>query len=584
VSLWRERLILAGLIALAIAALVTLPASSRPTTAPAAWDGEPQFSQERAWADVVTLATRFPRRWSGGPDRHDAAEWVAATLAGMGLDVRRETFGAHLGPRDPVTLENVWGVSPGTERPDEIVVVIGNYDMAPTSFQAASDTAGHVGTILELARLLSATAHRRTFIFVFPDGEEWGMLGARHFVQTFPGRERLTAALSIEDLDVGRFAALGIDATGQFRGFAPFWLRGLAADAARREGARTDEVGPVFEWLQRSLLVSRTDQGPFLAAGVQAIDLAGRSDDLALKSAVYHLPTDTIEKMRPESVLAYGRVQERIVRGLDALPSIPRASGYYLRLAPDRVVPALPLAVRQGFVFLPLAVAVVLRRRRLGPIRHALAAESLRCGLVLAVLLIWVGTIKVLPLLAVMPRYTVYPPPPRHPLLTTVLVLPILVSAAVLASAAVVTMIVLRRVNGGEMDSVHAGRRATALLVWLLAVSLVALYDNPFAAVTFLLLPAVLWLWISPGRSAVGRAVNGLLVLLGFVVVVMLFVQYGADLRIGGYILWYVFMALAYGQFTTLQIVLTFATLAVGLRLLALATVGRVAAVPTASP
>jgi hypothetical protein len=65
-------------------------------------------------------------------------------------------------------------------------------------------------------------------------------------------------------------------------------------------------------------------------------------------------------------------------------------------------------------------------------------------------------------------------------------------------------------------------------------------------------------------------------VLLGFTVVVLLFVQYAADLRIGGYILWYVFMALAYAQFTPLQIILTFATLAVGLRLLAVAALGRV--------
>jgi hypothetical protein len=355
--------------------------------------------------------------------------------------------------------------------------VVGNYDMAPTSFQAASDTAGHVGTILELARLVSAAPHRRTFLFLFVDGEEWGMLGARHFARTFAARSRITVALSIEDLDVGRFTALGIDATGQSRGFAPFWLRELAADAARREGVRTDEVGPLFERLQRSLLVSRTDQGPFLAVGVPAIDLAGRSDDLNLKSAVYHLPADTIEKMR------------------------------------------------------------------------------------------------------------MYPPPPRHPLLTTALPLPLLVSAvALIAAAAAATAPIRMRGGLGRMDPTHAARRVTAALSWLLILGIVGLYDNPFGAVTFLLLPGVLWIWISPGRRRLRRTANAGLALLGFVVVVLLFVQYAADLRIGPYNLWYVFMALAYAQFTPLQIMLTFATLAVALRLLALGTVGRIEPAATAPP
>jgi Peptidase family M28 len=569
-----------ALILIAIGGLITLPGAARPAAAPEAWDGTPQFSMERGWADVAVLATRFPRRWSGGPDRPAAAEWIAAALRRMGLDVWRDTFPAHLGARAPAVLENVWAISPGTERAGEIVVVVGNYDMAPTSIQAASDTAGHVGTILELARLMATAPHRRTFLFLFPDGEEWGMLGARHFVRTFPERGRIVVALSIEDLDVGDLAALGIDGSGQFRGFAPYWLRGLAADAARLEGVRTDEVSPAFEWVQRSLSVSSTDQGPFLAAGIQAIDLAGRSDDTALKRIVYHLPDDTIEKMRPESVLAYGRIQERILRTLDALPVIPRASDYYLRTAPGRIVPPLPLAIRQMLVFLPLAAALFLRPGGWAGMRPAFAVESLRVTLVFLVLLALVGALKLLPVVGALPRYALYPPPPRHPLLTAPQAVPLLIAALALIGLSVAARAVLRRAPGGrhEMDAHATSKRVAVLLLWLLAVALIALADNPFGAVMFLTLPAVLWIWISPDPAPLRRTANGLLVLGGFLVVALLFAQYGATLRVGGYIFWYVFLALAYAQFTPLQIVLTCATLAVGIRLLALATLGRVRA------
>ena len=564
---WPRALVLILFSAVTVGLLVSLPRFARPYTGPAAWDGAVQFSGERAWADVVTLATRFPRRWSGGPDRQAAADWLADGLKTMGLEVHRETFAGWVGESHPVTLENVWAVSPGTDRRDEIIVLAGNYDMVPTSVQAASDTAGHVGTILELARLLSAAPHRRTLVVVFPDGEEWGMLGARRFVRTFPQRARIVAAISIEDLDAGVLAALGIDGIGQFRGFAPMWLRALAADAAAREGYRTDEVSALFEWIQRSLLVSSTDQGPFLERGIPAIDLAGRADDAALKARVYHLPDDTIEHMRPGSVLAYGRIQERIVRALDAMPAVPRESSVYLRLGPERVVPFGWLLVIQVLAFAPLAAAVLFRVRQ-GALRGmSVIRELVRVGIVLVVLLLWVDVVKLLPFLGLLPRYSLYAPPPRHPLLTTVAWPPVLVSAAVLVAAALLAGRFLRPLR--DPAGVRSTTLVSTLLVCLAALVVVALAHNPFGAVTFLLLPALLWIWIRPHASLIGRIINAGLVGLAFIVVVLLFMQFAVSLRLGRHIVWYVFLAIAYAQFTLPQIVLSFATLAVAIRLLA---------------
>jgi hypothetical protein len=190
--------------------------------------------------------------------------------------------------------------------------------------------------------------------------------------------------------------------------------------------------------------------------------------------------------------------------------------------------------------------------------------------------------VKLLPGIGALPLYALYPPPPRHPLLTAPQAIPLLIAAAVLIGLALTARAALRRLPGElagdpfEMEADLAAGRVTILLLWLLGVAVVALAANPFGAVTFLALPAVLWIWVVPGRGSVRRAVNGLLVLAGFLVVGLLFAQYAATLRLGGYIFWYVFLALAYAQFTPLQIVLTCATLAVGIRLLALGTLGRV--------
>lgn len=568
---WRERVVVFALMLSAVYVLFWVPFGRQEYRGPDAWNGEPAFVGGRAWADVQTLAVRFPRRWSGSPDRHAAADWLAGILNEIGLEVHRETFSAALGQSERVLLENVWGVSRGSKRSEEIVVALGNYDMAPTSFQAASDTAGHVGTVLELARVIHASPHRRTFVFFFPDGEEWGMLGARHFARTFADRERIVAALSIEDLDPGRFRALGIDGIGQFSGYAPMWLRSLAADAAAREGYPTEDVPPVFEWLQRAVLVSSTDQGPFLGAQIPAIDLAGRTHDQALKDAVYHMPSDTIEKIRPDAVLAFGRIQERIIRAIDSMAEVPRESDVYLRLDARQIVSGGGVSVPQVLVFGPLVASLVFRMRR-GVTRDAFVRETIMLAGLLAVLLVWLAAVKLLPGAGLMPRYELYPPPPRHPLLTSVLWLPVLASAAVLAAVGWIAHRALLTTRWSkEGDSNQAG--ITVPLVWLLVVAGVGLIDNAFAAVTFLLLPSFLWIWIPPASGRFSRVVSALLVAVGFAVVAQLFVQYATvNLRIGWYILWYMFMAIAYGQFTLLRIVLALATVAIALRLLARGT------------
>lgn len=566
----------------AVAALAGVGVFGHAIQHPPAWTGEPSFSSNRAWTFAETLAVRFPRRWSGSPDRAAAADWLAQTLSALGLEVHRDVFPAALGAATPVALENVWGVSRGRERADEIIVALGNYDMAPTSLQAASDTAGHVGTLVELARVIHGDPHRRTFVFLFPDGEEWGMLGARRFARTYPDRAKIAAAFSIEDLDVGLMRALGIDGIGQFRGFAPMWMRGLAADAARLEGVPVEEVPPLFEWLQRSVLVSFTDQGPFLDAGIPAVDLAGRTADLALKDAVYHLPGDTMDHMRLEAFRAYGRIQERILRAVDALPEVPRASGFYLRLGPDRIVPAAPLAAVQIGVFLPLAVVVVSRMRaahshavrirrphawRPGPGMTPFVAESRALASMFALFAAGLALVKSLPILGLIRAYELYPPPPRHPELTDV---PAAAIAAGVLIAAAVVWLLWRWVREAAPAAAGPGAPVAAALLWLSVVAAVALADNPFGAVTFLLLPGLLWIWPHPTQSRVRRLGNGLLIALGFMPIVLLLVQYARVLQIGPYILWYLMMGIAYGQFSLLRILLALATVAIGLRLIVL--------------
>lgn len=87
----------------------------------------------------------------------------------------------------PVTYYNVIADIPGTEFPDEYVIIGGHID----SWDGATGTVDNgtgVSTTLEAARILMAAGAkpRRTIRFMVWGGEEQGLLGSRHYVENNP--------------------------------------------------------------------------------------------------------------------------------------------------------------------------------------------------------------------------------------------------------------------------------------------------------------------------------------------------------------------------------------------------------------
>ncbi|MDZ4363076.1 M20/M25/M40 family metallo-hydrolase [Brevundimonas sp.] len=85
---------------------------------------------------------------------------------------------------------NIMGVIPGTRVTDRYIVVTAHYDHVGISdgliYNGADDNASGVATMLELAAQLKTEAPEHSVIFVAFDGEERGLLGARHFVEAPP--------------------------------------------------------------------------------------------------------------------------------------------------------------------------------------------------------------------------------------------------------------------------------------------------------------------------------------------------------------------------------------------------------------
>ncbi len=100
----------------------------------------------------------------------------------------------------PIPQYNVVADLPGTEKPDEMVIVCGHLDSwnSPGS-QGACDNGTGSSVAVEAARILTATGvkPKRTIRFVLWSGEEQGLLGSRGYVQTHKDElDKISAVLN----------------------------------------------------------------------------------------------------------------------------------------------------------------------------------------------------------------------------------------------------------------------------------------------------------------------------------------------------------------------------------------------------
>src|SRR5262245_35198134 len=280
-----------GAIAAWTAGLFTL---SRPLASPPVSAAPSEFDARSALATTAELVTRHPRRVLGSLEARQSSGTVKKRLESLGYAVEYEHFDAVIGGRRQ-NGRNLWAVRRGES--SDAIAVVAHYDTAPSTLGGAVDNAAGVGVLLELARIWAAASPRRTLLFLASDGEEWGMLGARDFVRRFPGIDRVVAAVSLDGVAPGEFEGIELHGVGEGRGFAPAWLRELTIAAVRSGGLAVEDASGFGERLSRALALAGADQGPFVAAGIPAVNLHGRGRDRARERGIYHSAADKLENL-----------------------------------------------------------------------------------------------------------------------------------------------------------------------------------------------------------------------------------------------------------------------------------------------
>ena len=195
---------------------------------------------------------------------------------------------------------NVIAELPGTEHPDEVVVVGAHYD---AYYSGADDNSSGVAAMLEMARLAAGKRFARTVRFVGFDLEELGLVGSTRYVQARPGEEIVASlifdCIGYKDASPGAQKGLPgfpIPDTGDF----------LAAVANAQSRPRLEELYTVAsrlgygEFLRGVVTpkdgsgpasgnLMRSDHAPFWMAGHSALFL---TDTANFRNPHYHRDTD----------------------------------------------------------------------------------------------------------------------------------------------------------------------------------------------------------------------------------------------------------------------------------------------------
>jgi carboxypeptidase Q len=192
----------------------------------------------------------------------------------------------------PIPLYNVIASIPGSEKPDEVVIVSAHLDSWHQA-QGTTDNGTGSSTTLEAARILMAVGAKpkRTIRFCLWGGEEQGLLGSRAYVQRH--RTEMEKVSAVFNHDTGTNWAQGLSVT---RAMADQLGPVFAHVNALLKAPDASWTDPVFDLrvVPRVAGGGGSDHASFIAAGVPGLDwsLKGRSNYF---NHTWHTQWDRIE-------------------------------------------------------------------------------------------------------------------------------------------------------------------------------------------------------------------------------------------------------------------------------------------------
>ncbi len=225
----------------------------------------------------------------------------------------------------PVKYHNVIGIIPGTEFPDEYVILSAHLDAFDVASGGVDNGAG-VTPFMEAARLLmeAGAKPRRTILVCLWAAEEFGLLGSLSWVER--NQDKLDRITNVINRDGGPLVPSSMSVTDAMR---PYFEEIIA---------QVNEINPEF---QMELTTRRASPRPTAPRGTDATSFAMRGvPTIAFGTAdprgydfqyreIWHTERDTYNMSIPEYQQHTAIVTAIAVLGLANLDSLLPREGYY---------------------------------------------------------------------------------------------------------------------------------------------------------------------------------------------------------------------------------------------------------------
>ena len=238
------------------------------------------------------------------------AQYLSSQFEAMGLKVTQETV-EYEGTRSC----NILGQTPGDPDANGLFVLAAHYDSVPDT-PGADDNASAVTALLEIAHDLCQTPLPKPIVFCAFTLEEYGFIGAKHFIQhDLKRKNQISAMISLEMLgfinttpgsqtyppyvdasqypDTGDFIAVvgNEPSAGLAQAIAKGMMRSVPA--LKVETLVVPGQGENFTEVRLS------DHSPFWDAGIPAVMI---TDTAFFRNPNYHQPSDTLETLDLEFI------------------------------------------------------------------------------------------------------------------------------------------------------------------------------------------------------------------------------------------------------------------------------------------
>jgi len=246
-----------------------------------------QFSSARAMRHLQAIAQE-PHP-TGSLAHRGVRDYISLEIAKLGLTPEMQKTAA---------VNNIIVILKGTDS-GKAILLVGHYDTVPTS-PGANDDGAAISSMLETLRVLKAgQSLRNDVIFLFTDGEEKGLLGAKAFAYQHPLISHVGVVLNFEAR--GNSGPSIMFETGDQNG----WIIREFAKAVHHSVANS-LTSDIYR-----LLPNDTDFTVFREQGFEGLNFA-----YIKGAAYYHTPLDNINNIDERSLQHHGDYAVSLTRHL----------------------------------------------------------------------------------------------------------------------------------------------------------------------------------------------------------------------------------------------------------------------------